>query len=394
MRIVDQPQNETIDAAFEDMFFLGDGVVVPSEGDGVEVQNSLLKIYTTILAPDGNGIASGQPGTNDIFVATTGVVAGYGSEFVDRERYGTGISVEDLDLENFGLITGIRFGVNVLGGVGEIINSGIIEGQVGIGTEYVEDLTINNSRSGQILGDVKVGTGIHALNGDIHVENSGEISGGEIGLVAGQGLILNDGVIRGGEASVRVLRGEGLRIENSGTLGGDVEFGGGNDIYVGRGGIALGQVFGGAGDDSLVAGAAGEAFIAGNGDDSLHGGRGEDLLNGNRGADQIIGRRGEDTLNGGIGPDVIIGGPGNDDINGGRGRDTFVFERRDGFDTIGFQRIDTLDISDFGFRGFRRDVEPRLERDGPDTLLDLGNGDGVRLEGIRPAQLDADNFIV
>lgn len=322
---------------------------------------------------------------SNIFVADSASVTSFQNIAIDGRA---------LDIENNGLIYGAGNGVALSGfgnteGGSQIINNGLIVGG-SQGISSTEDIEIVNLPGGRIIGEAEEGILARAGN-EVSIQNDGSIIGATTAIRAYTGLIENSGTIRGDQVAVELNSGS---VRNDGEIYGAVLLGSGGGEYVGSDGFLAGHVDGGAGGDTLVAGATGDILVGGRGRDVLVGGPGPDVLNGNRGEDQISGGSGADVLNGGFMEDVIIGGPGDDQIRGGPSRDTFILSRNDGFDTIGFQRIDTLDISDFGFRGFRRDVEPRLERDGPDTLLDLGNGDGVRLEGIRPAQLDADNFIV
>jgi hypothetical protein len=73
------------------------------------------------------------------------------------------------------------------------------------------------------------------------------------------------------------------------------------------------EVMGGAGDDTLVGGAAA---------DGLHGEAGSDRILGGDGADTIVGGAGRDILDGQRGDDFILGGDGNDVISAGSGYDT------------------------------------------------------------------------
>ena len=59
-------------------------------------------------------------------------------------------------------------------------------------------------------------------------------------------------------------------LRNRGVVVGDVEFGLGDDIYDGRGGGIEGTVYGGAGKDSFLAGAAVEVLDGGTGVDTLN----------------------------------------------------------------------------------------------------------------------------
>ena len=67
---------------------------------------------------------------------------------------------------------------------------------------------------------------------------------------------------------------------------------------------------GGAGNDTLVAAAAGSTIRGGPGNDALTGGDAVDVLGGGDGADSIDARGGNDVLDGGFGGDAISGGSG------------------------------------------------------------------------------------
>ncbi len=73
------------------------------------------------------------------------------------------------------------------------------------------------------------------------------------------------------------------------------------------------EVFGLAGDDTIIGGRE---------NDTLDGGAGDDLVFGTGGRDSLVGGTGSDTLNGGAGDDVLAGGAGNDLLIGGGGIDT------------------------------------------------------------------------
>ena len=97
-------------------------------------------------------------------------------------------------------------------------------------------------------------------------------------------------------------------------------------------GVALGLAaanvegaFGGRGDDSFTGGA---------GDEWLSGGAGADALVGNGGDDVLFGGSGHDLLAGGAGGDVLSGGSGFDRLQGGAGDDVYAFGRAFGFDVI------------------------------------------------------------
>jgi Ca2+-binding RTX toxin-like protein len=88
------------------------------------------------------------------------------------------------------------------------------------------------------------------------------------------------------------------------------------------------NVFGHAGDDTLVGGSGRDELDGGDGNDTITGGGGDDGLQGGTGNDTINGGDGSDFLNGGAGSDTLTGGDASDFsadfFVGGRGSDTIV----------------------------------------------------------------------
>lgn len=105
----------------------------------------------------------------------------------------------------------------------------------------------------------------------------------------------------------------------------------GNDTICLSGGSRA-DVFGGAGNDTIIGGpgsdrlfgeAGNDTIIAGDGADRAFGGAGNDTILGGAGDDRIYGGPGNDTLKGEGGDDRICGEAGTDTlIGGGQGRDT------------------------------------------------------------------------
>lgn len=101
----------------------------------------------------------------------------------------------------------------------------------------------------------------------------------------------------------------------------------GNDMLVideSNGALPPAQMFGGAGNDTLVGGSGG---------DLLFGQAGNDTLLGKGGNDFLFGGAGNDTLTGGDGDDQVFGEGGNDRMIWNPGDDTDLFEGGDGTDT-------------------------------------------------------------
>lgn len=88
------------------------------------------------------------------------------------------------------------------------------------------------------------------------------------------------------------------------------------------------EVYGGAGDDRIIAAGMRQSVIlhGGEGDDLLIGGREGDVLEGGAGDDILLGLNGDDAILGNGGNDRIIAGRGNDLVIGGSGADHIVAE--------------------------------------------------------------------
>ncbi len=82
------------------------------------------------------------------------------------------------------------------------------------------------------------------------------------------------------------------------------------------------RMYGGKGDDRLVAGSGDSELYGNEGDDRIAGGPGNDTIDGGEGDDVLLGGAGNDRLYGGPGNDVLIGGAGDDVLDGGEGTDT------------------------------------------------------------------------
>jgi Ca2+-binding RTX toxin-like protein len=114
---------------------------------------------------------------------------------------------------------------------------------------------------------------------------------------------------------------------------------GGNDMISldeTNGALPAAQLFGGAGNDTLIGGSGNDLLFGGAGNDTLLGKAGNDLLFGGAGNDtligggndQMFGQAGNDLMiwNPGEGTDLMEGGDGNDtaEVNGGNGAETFT----------------------------------------------------------------------
>ncbi len=94
------------------------------------------------------------------------------------------------------------------------------------------------------------------------------------------------------------------------------------------------RLYGGTGNDTLLASLGDDYLDGGVGNDDLDGNFGDDELYGGDGDDTLSGGDGNDTLYGGDGDDTLNSGAGNDILNGGIGNDTYFLFKEDGEDTI------------------------------------------------------------
>ncbi len=141
------------------------------------------------------------------------------------------------------------------------------------------------------------------------------------------------------------------------------------------------QVFGTGGDDMLSLDETNGALPAaqlfgGAGNDTLVGGSGNDQLFGGAGNDTLIGKGGNDLLFGGDGNDTLIGGSGNDQMFGGAGNDLMIWNPGDGTDLMeGGDGIDTAQING---------------GNGTENFTLTANGSRVRFDRISPAPFSLD----
>ena len=101
---------------------------------------------------------------------------------------------------------------------------------------------------------------------------------------------------------------------------------GGNDriwIAGGWGDLPV-EIWGGAGNDTIIGGPRNDTIFGNLGKDHLEGGGGNDLLHGNGGHDRVIGNLGADRIFGDAGLDLLESGPGADRLFGGIDGDTIA----------------------------------------------------------------------
>ena len=179
------------------------------------------------------------------------------------------------------------------------------------------------------------------------------------------------------------------------------------------------------GEDDLEGNNGNDLIGAGAGDDDVDGGDGNDIIYGAAGADEIdaagdgdadlvFGGAGDDTIWAGAG-DVVWGGAGDDEMSDDDddGAIVFGFIAGSGVDTIyGFDGANTssnddtdvLDLSAYGLEGEFADLvdDGTITNDNNGTFwtwddsvdIDLGGGNSIRLENVSLFELDDANFIL
>lgn len=179
----------------------------------------------------------------------------------------------------------------------------------------------------------------------------------------------------------------------------------GNDVVLGEGGsdvISVGAgddlVYGDVstvtsasqhGDDVIDLGAGSDTAFGDGGSDILLGGDGNDFLYGDNsviaaelhGGDLLEGGAGNDVLHGQGGDDTLIGGPGSDQLVGGAGKDTYIFNRGDGVEVV-FDTPEDPSGADASIIRFGAEIVRGQVKFRPGSLfIDVGEGEGIHLEG-------------
>lgn len=151
---------------------------------------------------------------------------------------------------------------------------------------------------------------------------------------------------------------------------------------------------GGKGDDHMEGGPGDDKLDGFEGNDSVFGGDGNDTLWGGNGGDTLRGDGGDDRLSGGSGNDSLEGGTGNDTLWGGEGGDLFIFQSGCGKDQVlDFAPGEDLLEVDLGMNGTNiktyADLADASHQVDNDTIVDLGNGDSIRLLDVNAEDVHA-----
>ena len=250
-------------------------------------------------------------------------------------------------------------------------------------------------------------------------------------------VIVDEDVVLSGETSIR-LTGNNVVLYNLGTVEGDVYLGPLDDTLIAQGGVFLGDIDTGGGDDTIVSGKGDNVIYAGAGDDNIRAGQGDDLIFGGEGSDHMDGGSGSDTvsyadategvqinlglnaygggafgdslisieniigsdyddiISGDDGDNLLNGGAGGDVVNGEGGNDIIVINNLDFFYISGGEGEDILRLD-----GIDLDLS-QLEPDhniSEFQIIDLVTDDGensltLTLGDVLGMSADGDHLIV
>jgi Ca2+-binding RTX toxin-like protein len=346
----------------------GSGVAVTlGAGDQLQVNTGIV-----LRSTDAVGVVALFDGAA---VTNAGAIISSGSDALRLGAVAPGQSL-NFTLNNTGVIlSSVDDAVQILGQNVTITNAGTIAGAWGIFQ--------NNGDTGGTTSITNTGTitgwrfGI-AIGGDddVTIKNSGKIATSDTTAITTDSatmFIENSGDIDG-----NVALGSGddtYKAVDRGKVFGDIQLGSGFDTVYG--GVRGESIFGGVDTDTVIySGTSGvRAALDGSvtglgwakGDtfssiENLTGAdKGNDTLIGNTADNYLRGRGGADSIQGGSGADSLFGGKGTDTLVGNAGADGFYFTSRSHFGDK---------ISDFS---------------GPDTIFLLDSVvDGTGITGINP----------
>jgi Ca2+-binding RTX toxin-like protein len=286
---------------FEPGIVTPNGAILVDAGSAVTMAGaSNLTVLGAIGHNSGSGIVSGSTTFPTIVVGRDGYIGNLGTRAIDLDVSGL------LSFENEGTVRGEISAIDVSHSDG--------------GADV--DLTNTGRISGGTLAAIVVTLGTGSLN----MFNGGTITGpnGAIELTSGRLRLTNTGTIAdiNGGTAISATGGAADRIFNTGTIVGDIDLSGGDDVVRSSEGLIEGTVTAGDGADRILLGRGDDRVFGGNDNDTLSGGAGDDSLFGGDGADRLTGGEGDDLLEGGAQNDTLSGGAGADTLNGGTGRDT------------------------------------------------------------------------
>ena len=290
-----------------------------------------------------------------------------------------------------GMTAGMFSGAGNLADV-KLVNNGRIEGSMGMVSHAVDGVILENGKNGEIVA-FAIGMGVdpQAASSSSTINNFGTIRvtiSFESDFPPGtQGLLNTAAAIVGGFGADTV--------RNTGKIVGDIGLSAGNDILDNRGGTIKGDIFGGLGDDTLVAGKAGDKLIefADEGTDTVKSAFTYALTDFVE--NLVLTGKNDINATGNDLDNVLIGNKGDNVLTGGAGIDTFVFGSNGGKDRIADFSVadDVLDLG--GWAGMTEAVfgESVTEKNGALWIKLDGGKDVLILADHVLADLDAATII-
>lgn len=339
-----------------------------------------------------------------------GIQVGYGSDdttinigktgLIDVTVKGVVVEGDNATISNAGTVltesSTTAMGIYAKGDNAQVANSGFISSYYGINVAGA-GASINNS--GTVFGTYAIH--LSADDGETtRFVNSGNVysSNG----IAFSGFKSDDTVV------------------NSGILNGDVQLDDGNDVFRMLGGYVNGAVYGAAGNDTYITNSAAldirETSLSG-GYDTLKSsvsntmttyieegwltGRRNASLTGNDAGNVMYGNNANNKMVGDMGMDFITGGRGNDRLTGGDALgtagdigDVFVFKAHSGRDVItDFQDgMDHINLQAYKGIDSMADLKGHIKVAGDDLIIQLLDGDSIRIDDMERANLSLSDF--
>ena len=146
------------------------------------------------------------------------------------------------------------------------------------------------------------------------------------------------------------------------------------------------------GDDTEYGSRLADTMRGLDGDDILFGLSGDDRLFGGDGNDGLVGGDGNDTLDGGAGIDQLNGGAGDDRLTGGESTDAFSLSLGNDVVSDFEDGVDYIVVGDAFPELSVADIVSAAGQDGADVVLDLGNGNTLRLLDMDISDLSEADF--
>ncbi len=347
---LDASSNVTIQTSGADSTIINHGVVSSLNSIGLFSAGGTSTITNTGSIEASSAVFIGFVGAGDAFFNSGSVLSNNYDDDVRDNRHNNGVYAGSANnvIVNYaeGTITATSSegaGIKFLFGAGgsSLTNAGTITSVQAWGVDLAE---------------------VNSFQGVITTVNTGTIQGGTGSYL---GSVNDDDLVNFGLMIGDVDMGDGADIYDARTTGevlGEINGGAGNDTITG--GVEADIIDGGTdndrikamgGDDIIKGGDGVDNIFAGEGNDEIIAGKGDDMMRGGLGDDTLTGGAGKDVLRGGSGDDVLEGGKDEDVLTGGAGADIFLFKvathststKTDDI-TDFVQGTDLIDISAFG----------------------------------------------